>query len=249
MRTPHSRFAVRPLVRLGIALGLLGSAGCTGAQDEPVALEQRLASEDGRTGARAENAVSIISQIQSISARDGVRILDVTANGTGCPPGPNGQSVWAADISPDGQALTVRFSQYYAMVDSTTPLFVSKDCTLGITVSVPSGFTYAVSSSDSGGYVFLDTAGMKATQRVEYYFQGDQVRSPRDDTVMWGPQDEDYVLHDEVATASRVWAPCGASRTLNVKTGLTLMNNATKAGHGFIQMSSMANLVLTWKVC
>jgi len=173
----------------------------------------------------------------SLPVGDGLRFLDITANGTGCPPLPDNQSSWEASISPDGETFTVTFSQYEAAVDSTTPRFIRKDCVLGIDVRVPNGFTYAVSSFDYGGYVFLDDPGLKATQRAEYYFQGNQLHSARGDTVMWGPQDRDYVLNDEIATASLVWAPCGVSRKLNVKTGLTLMNNTQKTGNGYINTS------------
>lgn len=202
---------------------------------------------------RVSEAVSPIPV--TIDVGDGLRFLDITANGTGCPPlmGLDKYS-WEANISPDGETFTITFSQYEATVNPTTPLFVTKDCTLGINVRVPNGFTYAVSAFDYGGYVFLDSVGMRATQKAEYYFQGDQIRSVNGNTLIIGPESNDYILHDEISTASLVWAPCGASRLLNVKTRLTLQNNTSKTGTGYINTSVIDGRVtftinLKWALC
>jgi len=169
----------------------------------------------------------------------------------------DGENSWEANISPDGKALTIMFSQYEADVGNgaaTAAKFVSKDCTIAITVHVPSGFTYAVQSFDYGGYVYLDP-NVRATQRADYYFQGDQVHSARGDTTMLGPQDRDYVLHDEIAIGALVWAPCGVSRDLNIKTGLTLLNRSKDPyAYGYINTAVMdGSVILTvnfaWATC
>lgn len=235
---------------VGLVLGF-SAAGCA---SNPASTESSSVDSTSQPVVAAVYADPPVLRMVTLPVGDGLRFIDITANGTGCPPLPDDQSSWQASISPDGQAFTVTFSQYEAAVDSSTPRIIVKDCTLGITVRVPNGFTYAVSSFDYGGYVFLDSANMRATQKAEYDFQGDQVRSARGDTTMWGPQDKDYVLHDEIATASLVWAPCGASRNLNVKTLLTLMNNAAKTGNGYINTSVIDGQVkltinLSWARC
>src|SRR5215468_1810753 len=86
----------------------------------------------------------------SVPNPSGAYFASITANGTGCPAG-----TWGADISPDGKAFTVTFSQYEAVVQPGSAFSV-KDCTIAIKLKTPEGFSFSVSSFHYQGYALLD---------------------------------------------------------------------------------------------
>jgi hypothetical protein len=161
---------------------------------------------------------------------DGVKFLSITAQGTGCPQDAESYSV---DIAPDGQVFTVTFNQYEASIDPGQVIKAS-DCQLNIKVHMPQGLTYAVGSFSYGGYVFLESPGMRASQQSWYYFQGEPVYSTRGKTTWYGPVDKDYLETDTVGMADLVWKPCGLDRSLQVPTKIKLYNNRAKDGVGYI---------------
>ena len=180
----------------------------------------------------------------------GAYFASVTANGTGCPAG-----TWDAAISPDGKAFTVTFSQYEALVDPGQSMAI-KDCTLGINLKSPSGFSFAVDSFHYQGYALLDQAGMTARQTAKYYFMGNPVPAQELRSDMNGPYDNSYVFSDDIGIADLVWSPCGVERSLIAQTRLVLQNNAAKSGTGYLNTSSVDGEIkmvftfgLTWEQC
>ncbi len=205
---------------------------------------------EGSDVAQTEQALISPTTSHTVPFADGVRFLDVTAQGTGCPANAD---AWSVDISPDGQTFTVTFSQYEASI-VPGQAFKTVDCQLNVKLRMPGGMTYAVESFDYAGYVFLDKPGMSATQRSTYYFQGDRVAADRGTTKWTGPVDKEYVVRDQVAVADMVWKPCGVERSLQIPTRLTLRNNPSKSGEGYVSTQSVDAAVrfvinLAWRQC
>lgn len=182
----------------------------------------------------------------------GAYFAKITANGSGCLPG-----TWDAGISPDGQAFTVTFNAYEAIV-GPGEVFSIKDCTIAIDLVTPPGFSFSVSSFHYQGYALLDRAGMNAKQTAKYYFRGNPVPAQELRSEMWGPFDDSYLFSDTIGVADLVWSPCGANRTLNAQTRLVLRNNPAKTGSGYLNTTTADGEIttpftmtfgLTWKRC
>ena len=86
-----------------------------------------------------DNSSALGSTIE-VPNPSGAYVAKITANGTGCPPGS-----WDANISEDGKAFTVTFNSYEAIVNPGQS-FSIKDCTLGLDLKTPQGFSFAVTS-------------------------------------------------------------------------------------------------------
>jgi hypothetical protein len=122
-------------------------------------------------------------------------------------------------MSPDNTAFTVTYSAYMALVGvGSVATDFRKNCQLNVIVQVPSGFSYAISKVDYRGYASI-AAGATATQRANYYFQGQSATAYASHTFA-GAYDNNWQTSDEVALASMVWSPCGALRNLNINTEL-----------------------------
>jgi hypothetical protein len=207
----------------------VGASGCASTTD----------STPEETG----GATEALGGTVNVPNPSGSYIASVTANGTGCPAG-----TWDASISPDGTAFTVTFSSYEAIV-GPGQAFSIKDCSLGIDLKTPSGFSFAVDSFYYQGYSLLDSDGMSAKQSAKYYFMGNPVGGVSYDRTMTGPYDDDYLFSDEIATANLVWSPCGTTRRLNVTTRLVLQNNASHSGNGYLNTSTVDgehDIVFRW---
>ncbi len=196
----------------------------------------------------AVDEVSNTGTTLALSAPGDAGVLAIVANGTGCPPLADGTHDLQFTLSPDAQGGTVTFGHYEASVAPAASRFAAKDCTVSVSVAPRDGYTFSMESFDLTGYAFLDSAGMRATPRAYYYVQGDLERNARVDSPLTGPANQNYALHSQVAAADAAWSPCGTSRGLNLLTGITLRNNDTKTGTGYIQITQLA-FRIQWATC
>src|SRR5690242_1195724 len=80
-----------------------------------------------------------------------VTMDSVSVSGSGCAaPSVN------ADISSDGQAITVSYSQLDVEVGPDANGTRSVECNLDLRLSVPKGWAYALENVDFRGYAFLE---------------------------------------------------------------------------------------------
>jgi hypothetical protein len=192
-------------------------------------------------GSPASAAGSASLELEVPPPTDRIVIDVVTVNGTGCPAG-----TATVAMSPDNTAFTVTYSAYTALVGvGSTTTDWRKNCQLNLIVHVPSGFTYAINKVDYRGFASLE-AGATATQRANYYFQG-QTQTAYISHPFTGPLGDDWQTSDEVPVAALVWAPCGALRNLNINTELRVAagtsNTATTTS--FITMDSTDGAINT----
>ncbi|MFW7377775.1 MAG: DUF4360 domain-containing protein [Oligoflexus sp.] len=160
-----------------------------------------------------------------------IYIQSINYNGTGCPLG-----TVAENVSPDGQAFTLTFSDYIAEASQwASPRDARKNCQITLNLNVPSGFQYTVASFDYRGFLDLQK-GTKANYSTSYYFQGDSqtVRTNTSwDTLrpvrgvypapdwngdIYGP----FSFTQKVGITSLVWSRCGVQRALNVNTSMAV---------------------------
>src|SRR3954452_1524840 len=174
----------------------------------------------------------------------------VTINGSGCPAG-------TAEVAtaPDNTAFTVTYSEYLAQVGvGAKPTDLRKNCQLNVLVHVPQGFTYAITKADYRGYAHLQR-GANATQRANYYFQG-QSQTAFSSHRFNGPYYDDWQATDEVPVGAVVWKPCGEERLLNINTELRVSAGTSdpKKTTSFVTVDSTDGSIstlyhLNWKTC
>jgi uncharacterized protein DUF4360 len=157
---------------------------------------------------------SALSPVLTDPPPDKIVIDLVTVNGSGCPEG-----TAAVAVSPDNTAFTVTYSAYTAQVGlGALATDWRKNCQLNLIVHVPSGYTYAIASTDYRGFAALEP-GSSAVQKAGYYFQG----SPS--TTFFAhnftsPLIDNWTTTDVTEVNDLVWAPCGTLRNFNVNTEL-----------------------------
>jgi hypothetical protein len=168
----------------------------------------------------------------------------VTANGSGCLPG-----TAAVTIDPDNSSFTVTYSAFTALVgvDAQNTDW-RKNCQLNVVVQAPPEYRYTITQADSRGFASL-AAGAGATQRANYYFQG-QTQTAYNTHTFAGPADLDWQTTDDVPAQSIVWSPCGVARNLNINTELrvTAGTSNTATTTSLMTMDS-AVYHLTWDLC
>lgn len=179
-------------------------------------------------------------------------VIDViTVNGTGCTPG-----TAAVAVSPDNTAFTVSYSAYTAQVGvGAAATDFRKNCNLNLLVHVPQGFAYAVASANYRGFASL-AAGATATQRANYFFQGQSTSGLIVHNLPNGPFLDDWQTTDTTDIASLVFSPCGAQRNLNINTELRVAAGTSdpKKTTSFVTMDSTDGAITTtyvfsWKHC
>ncbi|MBV8932513.1 MAG: DUF4360 domain-containing protein [Kutzneria sp.] len=178
-------------------------------------------------------------------------VIDIaTVIGSGCPKG-----TAAVAVAPDNTAFTVTYSNYMAQVGvGASNTDFRKNCQLNLRVHVPQGFTYAIAEADYRGFAHLE-AGATATERANYYFQGEQ---PTTSVVhnFSGAFEDDWQTTDSTDVAQLVYEPCGEERNFNINTELRANAGTSdpKNTTSFITMDSTDGSIKTtyhfsWKQC
>ncbi|MER5928872.1 DUF4360 domain-containing protein [Streptomyces sp. NPDC002054] len=173
-----------------------------------------------------------------------------SVNGSGCRPGSA-----AVDVSPDNSAFTVTYSEYLAQVGKgAQPTEFRKNCQLGLRVTVPQGYTYAIAKVDYRGFASLQDQA-SGTQQAGYYFQGMSQTQRRSHTFR-GPVQGNWQVTDTTPVESLAFAPCGEKRNFNINTELRVDAGAsdTETTNSFMAMDSTDGTFNTvyhfsWKEC
>ena len=170
-------------------------------------------------------------------------VIDViTVNGTGCP-----ANTAAVAVSPDNTAFTVSYAAYTAQVGvGASATDFRKNCNLNLLVHVPSGFAYAIASANYRGFASL-AAGATASERANYFFQGQSTSGLIIHNLPVGPYMDDWQTTDATDIASLVFSPCGAQRNLNINTELRVSagtSDPTKTT-SFVTMDSTDGAITT----
>jgi hypothetical protein len=178
-------------------------------------------------GLPASAAYATVIQDDPIAPPTGQMTIDlVTVNGSGCPAG-----TAAVAVAPDNTAFTVSYSAYTAEITVTAAnrsATERRNCQLNVAVHVPQGFTYAIAKADYRGYANL-MAGSTASERANYYFQGQSQTVTRVHAFK-GPMDDNWQTSDETDVASLIWAPCGTQRNLNINTDIRVTPGTSTLG-------------------
>jgi hypothetical protein len=128
------------------------------------------------------------------------RINNIRSNGTGCPLG-----TVATNISPDQQAFTLTFSEFFAEVSPSLGVQTErKNCKVVFDTEQDPGWEYAIFAVTYRGFAALD-AGVHGEQDLRFGTTGKQARTTMS---LMGPYDDDYINSQEVPISGLKWSGC-----------------------------------------
>jgi hypothetical protein len=173
-----------------------------------------------------------------------VSIESSQAEGSGCPAG----SV-AADISSDGQAITVTYSALNVEVGPAATGARARECTLNLRLNVPRGWQYALENVDFRGFAFLEP-GVTGEQVTRFHIQGE---APETGTAvtLHGPAEDEY-LYQTLGTGEPLrWSRCSKGKFVKLRTRLAVSNpdNPQATGMMFVTSTDAQIYHLKWQAC
>jgi hypothetical protein len=176
-------------------------------------------------------SLSTPAHAEAAAVPDGnVTVEVIAANGSGCAPG---TATVIADSDKSG--FRIRYHDFVAEAGgSADPTDRRKNCQVGVLVTVPAGWTFAIAEADYRGRARLH-AGASALQRTNYYWQGSSANNSSDETFS-GPFHGYWATRD-VAPAL-IYTPCSEQKVLNVNTELRVDAGSSGARSSMSMRSS-----------
>ena len=169
MLTKDSTPSTRPKSRLLLCAAAVSALSAFGCATDDVGVESETSDDLA--------LLAPIGQQASTPNPEVPYIVDVKANGSGCPAG-----TWTTSVSPDGETFTTTFSAYEILLQPRQQLGV-RDCILSLQMKSPAGISYAVSDFYYSGYAAPEvssassgTSGSRATPRRQR--EGTDLRGP-----------------------------------------------------------------------
>jgi hypothetical protein len=159
----------------------------------------------------------------------------VSANGSGCPSGSG-----VVKALPGKGTFSIAFPAFTASAGGDA-LDFRKNCQLMLDVSVPRGYTYAVSRVSVSGTGNLGPAG-SGSVRTLLYFQG-MGQTVEQSHEINGPLNGKWRFDGRIGAKSRQFHPCGADRYLNVNLDLRA------GGSGSVSAGGRLGLEFTRRKC
>lgn len=189
-----------------------------------------------------------------------VKIKNISAIGSGCKTADS----YATNISEDGLAFTITFSEFAAQLgDGISMLENRKNCSVTLDLQVPNGWQFSVATFNYRGYLDM-TAGVQAAHTTTYFFQGADGRRPentgRFERVQNGPAAGEFVLTDKIGLTSvyipKTWSPCNVQRALTLNPSISLRKlKSTSKGESAVMVNDSIDgeikqeFGLVWRKC
>jgi hypothetical protein len=158
-----------------------------------------------------------------------VTVEVIAASGSGCAPG-----TASIATNSDKSGFRIRYHDFVAEAGgSAAPTDRRKNCQIGVLVTVPAGWTFAIAEADYRGRARL-YGGATGLQRTNYYWQGSSQNSSTEQTFT-GPFAGYWATRDVAPVL--VYTPCEAQQVLNVNTELRV-DNGTSTSRSSMSMNS-----------
>lgn len=185
------------------------------------------------------STLAVASPAHPVEEFPNITINIATFNGSGCPIG-----TAVAAISPDGEAITLIYSDY--LVELSGP--VQENCTMALELDIPAGLSVTLIGSDYYGFKRM-SSGTQGSLWTNYRFQGDpQVNRTFSLTGATGSQGTNWDRHDTIAALT--WSPCGEDRLLIANSRLTIAGTGSSAyitmDSTDVEFSTVFNLLWTY---
>ncbi|KAK0736336.1 hypothetical protein B0T21DRAFT_383899 [Apiosordaria backusii] len=172
-----------------------------------------------------------------------IKILGVTAIGTGCPAGHA-----FVNVDATGTIFDVAFDKYIVSAGpGTSPATDSrKNCRISINLQFPSGYQFSIVETRFTGYASL-AQGQTGTVRAGYTFSGDARQEVVFQKNLVAPYEDNYNMLAGVGVES--FSACGKTTAiLNVNSEIRITPLATPY-FGTMTVSAPQKLALKWRRC
>lgn len=169
----------------------------------------------GVLGVMLSSVEPVTAQVHTVDPPDGqFGMTVVSTEGSGCPAGTR-----SVITNSDKTAFTVTYSNYTAQNGGGVALSQARaQCVIGVSVSVPQGFTFGITSTTFRGYADL-ADGATGTLDTQYWFVGWPMTG-RIRREFRGPLQDNWQATDDVPLAAVQWMPCRANYPLNINSQL-----------------------------
>ncbi|MFI5494819.1 DUF4360 domain-containing protein [Actinoplanes sp. NPDC051859] len=158
-----------------------------------------------------------------------VHVEVIAANGSGCAPG-----TAAVYGNHDKTGFRVRYYDFEAEAGGdASPTARRKNCQLGVLVTVPAGWTFAVAQTEYRGRLKIN-GGATGLQKTNYYWQGSSANNRTEDSFA-GPLNGYWATNDQAG--GLVYLPCQDQKVLNINTELRV-DAGTSSGKSTMSMKS-----------
>ncbi|MEV6597175.1 DUF4360 domain-containing protein [Actinoplanes sp. NPDC051346] len=158
-----------------------------------------------------------------------VTVEVIAANGSGCAPG-----TAAVYGNHDKTGFRIRYYDFEAAAGGDAyPTDRRKNCQVGVLVTVPAGWTFAVAQAEYKGRAKLNS-GATGLQKTNYYWQGSSENN-RTEEYFHGPLNGYWDTED--VSAGLVYLPCQDQKVLNINTELRV-DAGTSSGKSSMSMRS-----------
>ncbi|SPO07641.1 uncharacterized protein DNG_10336 [Cephalotrichum gorgonifer] len=151
-----------------------------------------------------------------------VRIVSISAIGSGCPVGHA-----FATVDSTGTIFDVAFDQYIVEVGpGSTASDARKNCRVSLNLEYPQGLQVSIVDTTFTGFAAL-AAGQTGTCRAAYSFSGGGASVAAQKTIR-GPVETNYEMNEQVDIIT--WSPCGDhTAILNVNSEVRISPQTTQA--------------------
>ncbi|KAK3903489.1 hypothetical protein C8A05DRAFT_43273 [Staphylotrichum tortipilum] len=149
-----------------------------------------------------------------------VKIVNVTAIGSGCPAGHA-----YVNVDATGTVFDVAFDQYIVTAGpGTNPANTRKNCRISINLSFPGGYQFSIIETRFTGYASL-AEGQTGTCRAGYTFSGDSSQEVVFQKNILAPYEDNYNMIAGVGVES--FSRCGLAAILNVNSEIRIQPLST----------------------
>jgi hypothetical protein len=178
-----------------------------------------------------------------------IYIQKIIASGSGCRPEDDPVT---SVIGPDGRSFIVIMPGMALNYSPPGALIQNKSCVAVLNLHVPQGIQVSVATVNTSGFASLGK-WHSAAQYSRYFFAGQPLGSTFR-TALVGPHDDVYRFTDQVAFASLIWSPCGASRDFAINTTVNLNTSYNRSQPAFISNDTLdgefrKELHIQWRSC
>ncbi|KAL2267962.1 hypothetical protein VTJ83DRAFT_5239 [Remersonia thermophila] len=171
-----------------------------------------------------------------------IKILNVSAIGSGCPAGHA-----YVNVDATGTIFDVAFDQYIVEAGPGTSVADSrKNCRISINLQFPQGYQFSIIETRFQGYASL-AAGQTGTCRAGYTFAGDNSQEVVFQKNLASPYEDNYNLLAGVGIES--FSPCGRTTAIlnvNSEIRITPINTPSR---GVMTVSAPQTVKLAWRQC
>ncbi|NRA65992.1 MAG: DUF4360 domain-containing protein [Pseudobacteriovorax sp.] len=159
----------------------------------------------------------------------------------------------ATNVSPDGQAITLTFSEFAADI-SDGQSYVRTFCRVNMDLLVPENVAFTIASVDYRGFVSLDD-DVEANHWLSFGFGGSMYTF--ETMAFAGPIFEDYAERVWLPISNESYSPCSRRQNrvrLRLHNVVTLRQNTDQEGYIGVdsldaELNQPLGLVLKWKNC